>query len=164
MPDGDSVNLWEIELSPRTGKVVGSPQRLTTGAGSDLRASCASGGALAFAKVETRSDIWFLPFDLDRGTSTGSPERITQGPPWHDNPSLARNGGFIAFASDRSGRGNIWLRELVTVKEQTVAASPFAQRYPSERCLRRQGCVFCLREGQKSCVCVRAGWSAREGL
>ena len=130
MPDGDSVNLWEIELSPRTGKVVGSPERLTTGAGSDLRASCASGGALAFAKVETRSDIWFLPFDLDRGAATGSPERITQGPPWHDNPSLARNGGFIAFASDRSGRGSIWLRELVTVKEQTVAASPFAQRFP----------------------------------
>ena len=130
MPDGDSVNLWEIELSPRTGKVVGSPQRLTTGAGSDLRASCASSGVLVFAKVETRTDVWLLPFDLDGGTSAGSPERITQGPPSYDNPSLARDGHFIAFASDRSGRGNIWVRGLATGKELSVAASPFAQRYP----------------------------------
>ncbi len=130
MQAGDSVNLWEIELSPRTGKVVGLPQRLTTGAGSDLRASCTSGGALAFAKVETRRDIWLLPFDLDRATSAGPPERITQGPPWHDNPSLALNGLFIAFASDRSGRGNIWLRELSSGKDVSVAASTFVQRFP----------------------------------
>lgn len=130
MPGGDSWNLWEIGLSPRTGQVAGSPQRLTTGAGSDLRASCASGGVLAFAKVETRTDIWLLPFDLDRGASTGGPEQLTQGPPWHENPSLAQNGRFVAFVSDQSGRANIWLRDLGTGKELTVTASPFVQRFP----------------------------------
>ena len=130
IPAGDSWNLWQLELSPQTGKVVGSPQRLTTGAGSDLRASCAAGGTLAFAKVETRTDVWLLPFDLDRGVSTGVPQQITQGPPWHENPSLARDGRFLAFASDRSGRANIWLRELETGNEQIVAASTFTQRYP----------------------------------
>ena len=130
IPAGDSWNLWQLELSPQTGKVVGSPQRLTTGAGSDLRASCAAGGTLAFAKVETRTDVWLLPFDLDRGVSTGVPQQITQGPPWHENPSLARNGRFLAFASDQSGRANIWLRELETGNEQIVAASTFTQRYP----------------------------------
>ena len=130
IPAGDSWNLWQLELSPQTGKVVGRPQRLTTGAGSDLRASCAIGGTLAFAKVETRTDVWLLPFDLDRGVSTGVPQQITQGPPWHENPSLAWNGRFLAFASDQSGRANIWLRELETGNEQIVAASPFTQRYP----------------------------------
>jgi eukaryotic-like serine/threonine-protein kinase len=130
VPGGDSWNLWDIELSPRTGKVIGNPQRLTTSAGSDLRASCASNGALAFAKVETRRDIWLLPFDLDRGASTGTPERMTHGPRSHDNPSLARNGNFVAFASDRSGLGNIWLRVLATGKELSVSPSPFVQRFP----------------------------------
>ncbi len=133
IPSGASQNLWELELSPRTGKVVGSPQRLTTGAGSDLRASCTPRGALAFAKAEKRTDVWLLPFDLERGTPTGAPERITQGPPWHENPSLAQNGRFVAFASDQSGRGdigNIWLRELGTGNEISVAASQFAQRFP----------------------------------
>ncbi len=130
IPGGDSWNLWEIELSPQTGKVIGIPQRLTTGPGSDSHASCASGGALVFAKIETRSEVWLLPFDLDRGTSTGAPERITQGPPWHENPSLAENGRFVAFTSDQSGRSNIWLRELTTGKDISVATSPFVQRYP----------------------------------
>jgi Tol biopolymer transport system component/DNA-binding winged helix-turn-helix (wHTH) protein len=129
MPDGDSVNLWEIELSPRSGTVVGSPQRLTTGAGSDSSAGCASGDAVAFSTVETRQDIWLLPFDLDGGTPAGPPEGIGQGPLWHDSSSLARDGRFIAFASDRSGRGNIWIREIETGKELPVAASPFVQAY-----------------------------------
>ena len=60
---GDSYNLWDIELSPRTAKVVGHPRRLTTGGGSDVHASCSSDGSLAFAEVETRRDIWLLPFD-----------------------------------------------------------------------------------------------------
>lgn len=130
VPSGDSRNLWEIEVSPQTGKVVGSPQRLTTGAGSDLRASCASDGAVVFAKVESQSDVWVLPFDLDRGMSTGAPERITQGPPWHENPSLAHNGRFLAVVSDQSGRANIWLRELTTGREMSVASSSFVQRFP----------------------------------
>lgn len=129
MLGGDSWNLWELEVSPRTLAVVGGPERLTTGAGSDLRASCA-GGALAFARGESRSDLWLLPFDLGRGTPTGAPERVTQGASWHDNPSLARNGRFLAFVSDRSGRPSIWLRDLRTKKERSVAASPFVQRFP----------------------------------
>lgn len=127
---GDSSNLWELEVSPRTGKVLGMPQRITVGAGNELRAACASGGALAFAKVDTRTDIWSLPFDLDRGVATGTPQRITEGPPWHENPSLSGDGRFLAFVSDRSGAANVWLRELATGKELTVASSPLVQRYP----------------------------------
>ena len=130
MQDGDSSNLWQVEVSPRTGKVAGAPQRLTTGAGSDVRASCTPDGELVFAKVETRRDVWLLPFDLNLGSPTGAPERITHGLPSHDNPSLARNGQFAAFVSDRSGRGNIWRRDLVTGKDLSVAPSSFVQRFP----------------------------------
>jgi Tol biopolymer transport system component/DNA-binding winged helix-turn-helix (wHTH) protein len=130
MPDGDSSNLWQLEVSPRTGKVAGTPQRLTTGAGSDVRASCTPRGDFVFAKVETRRDVWLLPFDLNLATPTGVPERMTHGLPSHDNPSLARNGRFAAFVSDRSGRGNIWRRDLATGRDLSVAPSSFVQRFP----------------------------------
>src|SRR5579863_9183905 len=45
---GDAANLWEIGISPQTGRVSGVPKRLTTGAENELEASCAAGGALAF--------------------------------------------------------------------------------------------------------------------
>jgi Tol biopolymer transport system component len=129
IPAGDSWNVWEIAVSTRTGKVTGEPQRLTIGAGNDLRASCASGGALTFAKIDARSDVWLLPVELNHGRSAGAPQRMARGQPWHENPSLAQN-GQVAFASDQSGRMNVWIRELATGKELSVAASPFVQRYP----------------------------------
>ena len=54
---GDAVNIWEINLSPRTGKVNGVPRRLTAGAGIEDSVSCASGGALAFNDRESRSNV-----------------------------------------------------------------------------------------------------------
>ena len=55
---------------------------------------------------------------------------MTQGPPSHDNPSLAENGRFTAFASDRTGRGNIWLTRPCDGERAHVAASSFVQRFP----------------------------------
>jgi serine/threonine protein kinase len=127
---GDTQNLWEIGLSPQTGKVSGLPKRLTTGAGNEADPSCASGGVLTFTNVETRRDFWSLPFDLDRGTSMGTLERITQGPAWRADASLSNNGRYVVFASDQSGRLNIWMRELASGKELSVSSSSFVQRFP----------------------------------
>ncbi len=127
---GETYNLWEIALSPRTGKVSGLPRRLTTGAGNEMNASCAPEGALAFTNVEARADIWSLPFDLDRGSVKGSLERITQAPASRGYASLSSNGRYVAFSSDQSGQQNIWIRDLVTGKESSVARSSFVQLYP----------------------------------
>jgi Tol biopolymer transport system component len=102
-PRGDTRNLWEIGISPRTGKATGVPGSLTTGAGNELEPSCAAGGSVAFTNVETRTDIWSLTFDMDHGTAKGALERITQGPALREHSSLSSNGRYIAFASDQSG-------------------------------------------------------------
>jgi serine/threonine protein kinase/Tol biopolymer transport system component len=127
---GDAQNLWEIGVSPRTGKVSGPLQRLTTGAGNEVGPSSASSGALTFTNVETRRDVWLLPFDLNRGTSKGALERITQGPARRQEPWLSNNGRYVAFSSDQAGQRNIWMRDLATGKESSVAGSLFVQRFP----------------------------------
>jgi Tol biopolymer transport system component len=126
---GDSANLWQLAVSPRTSTTVGGPERLTTGAGGDFQATCAS-GKVAFASVQSRSDIWLLPLGLGRGAPAAPPERVTRGSSWHSLPSLAGSGHALAFASDRSGRRSIWLRDLRTGRELAVAPSPFVQQYP----------------------------------
>ena len=130
LPLGDSWNLWDLELSPHSSRVVGIPTRLTAGGGGDFRASCASNGTLAFTRVEPRSDLWLLPFHLDLGVSKGSPKRIRYGSSSHATPSLDRDGRAVAFVSDRIGRPNIWLHELATGNEVPLADAPVVQRYP----------------------------------
>jgi eukaryotic-like serine/threonine-protein kinase len=130
MVSGDTQNLSEIGISPRTGKVTDALRRLTTGAGKEVDPSCASGSSLAFTNTHSRRDIWSLPFDLDRGTPKGALERITQNPAWRERPSLSNDGGYVAFASDQSGQKNIWVRDLATGKESSVAGSSFVQRFP----------------------------------
>jgi serine/threonine protein kinase/Tol biopolymer transport system component len=127
----EAENLWEIGVSPQTGHVAGVPRKLTTGTADESYPACSSGGALAFAAVDTRRDVWSRPIDLDRGTSKGILERVTMGPARRELPSLSNNGRYVAFVSSQSGQSNIWRRELATGKESIVASSSFAQRYPA---------------------------------
>ncbi|HME00097.1 MAG TPA: hypothetical protein VKM93_22550 [Terriglobia bacterium] len=127
---GDSYNIWDIGMSPQTGKASGVPRRLTTGAGNDFDASCGPQGEFVFTNVQTRTDVWSLVFNLDRGSPKGALERITQGPAQRGYASLSSNGRYVAFSSDQSGQQNIWIRDLETGKESSVASSPFIELYP----------------------------------
>src|ERR1019366_1836490 len=84
----------------------------------------------SFTNLDNARDVWSLPFDLDRGTSKGALQRTTQGPAWREHASLSKDGRYVAFASDQAGRANIWMRELATGKESSVAGSSFVQRFP----------------------------------
>jgi len=160
---GGTVNLWEIGISPRTGRVSGVPTRLTAGAGNETSPSCASGSALALARVETRRDVWAVPFDLDRGTPKGALERMTTGPASREYASLDNNGRYVAFDSDQSGRVNVWVRDIGTGKELTVASSSFVQRWPV---ISRSGArvAYSVFERDKRVVYVSAPGGAPEKL
>jgi hypothetical protein len=103
---------------------------LTAGAGSETDPACASGGALAFADLQTRTDVWSLDFDLDRGKPKRALERVTQVPARREHASLSKDRRIVTFASDQAGVLNIWMRDLATGKESSLAGSSFMQRYP----------------------------------
>lgn len=130
--NGGRSDLWEIGMSPRTGKVNGEPKTLTTGTLREGRPSCTKEGAVAFMGVETTRDVWLLDFDLDRGAprSGGALERVTTGPSSREYASIAKGGGLLAFASDQSGRSNIWIRNFSTGQEAPLASSSLEQHYP----------------------------------
>jgi len=160
---GDAESLWQISLSPTTGEVSGPPKRLTGGAGNEVNASCSKSGALAFANVETKSDIWLIPFDLDAGKPRGVRERISDRPGWRETVSLAASGRYVAFASYQSGQQSIWLREFATGKEMNVARSQFAERYPVSNASGDQ-IAFSVYEGGKRVVYVSSPGGAPEEI
>jgi serine/threonine protein kinase/Tol biopolymer transport system component len=127
---GSTSNLWGLGIAPRSGRTNGTLRRFTIGVGDDIDASCGSSGEFAFTNVQDRTDVWAIPFDLNRGEAKGALERITQGPALRGYASLSNNGRYVAFSSNQWGQENIWIRDLVTGKESTVGSSSFPERYP----------------------------------
>jgi eukaryotic-like serine/threonine-protein kinase len=123
-------NLWQLTILPTSAKPSGPLRMLTTGAGNELRPSCAADGTVAITKIEVRREIWSLPFDANRENPGGTIERIAPGPAFREHASLSADGRFVAFASDQSGQLNIWTRDLQSGQERSVAESPLLQRYP----------------------------------
>ena len=111
---GQALNIWSIYVSPRSGRVSGSPQRITTGSGEHRFASAANDGRLAFADMKENRDIWILPTDTNRGEATGKIRRATSNAAMNDNPSLSADGTKLAFRSNRSGAINVWMKNLTT--------------------------------------------------
>jgi Tol biopolymer transport system component len=163
LASGEAENLWEIGISPRTGKTTGTIRRVTISASSATSPTCTASGSIAFANVETSRDVWWLPVDLDRGTPRGALQRMTQSPAFRYYLSLSSNGRYAAFASDQSGQSNIWIRDVTTGKESHVASSALVQRFPA---INASGTrvAYSVYEKDKRAVYVSAPGGAPEKL
>ena len=120
---GGTRNLWRIRLSPEEGRLLGEPQKLTTGVG-EQGASAAQDGRIAFMNVSNNWDIWSLPVDANRAEVSGDPERIVSGLSTDRYPSVSADGRKLVYTSDRAGNNDIWLRDLETNEDTQVTVGP----------------------------------------
>jgi len=124
---GDSTNLWRIRISPKTWKVTGPPQRLTSGAALEEHPSPASGpgGAVrvAFASLSQNVDIWSLPIEPDQGKVVGELQRLSQDAAVDFHPALSPDGTRMVFISGRTGHEEIWVKDLRTGEDSVLTAS-----------------------------------------
>jgi eukaryotic-like serine/threonine-protein kinase len=120
---GDSVNLWQIAISPKTWRVAGIPQRLTFGAGPELQAEASRTGAIAFTNAIPNLDIWALPVDAELGRVTGSPRRLTNSAATDHWASVTADGKKVLFSSTRSGKASFWLKNLESGSETELATT-----------------------------------------
>lgn len=161
---GDRGNLWETSISRHTGKVSGEFRRLTAGAGNESETSCATENLIVFTSVNISTDVWAVPFDLDIGKPKGLLERMTQTPARQEYASLSRDGRYLAFASARAGRMNIWVRQLATGKESSVASSSFVQRFPVINAYGSRVAFSVSEKNEKRSIYVSAPGGALEKL
>ena len=86
---GDTNNLWQVAINPKTWQVEHAPERLTTGAGQEVDPSVSADGQLVFATTDERLNLWTLPIDANSGKAMGKPQALTQsaagntGRPYH---------------------------------------------------------------------------------
>ncbi len=123
----DSVNIWEIGLPNNGEKTIKVPRRRTMGTNSEIQPSAAM-GAVAFGSSTVNTRVWRVR--LKHGVSDGQPEKITNGGNFDGFPSISDDGNRMVFASERSGRRSIWLREMVSGKEMQLTRSSTGESQP----------------------------------
>jgi Tol biopolymer transport system component len=116
----DSSNVWQIQVSRSTNRVVGSPERLTFGSAIERAPGVAASGRIAFASVVEKLGIWRIRLDPDTGAGIGAFERVTDRASNERIRNAGRDGKVLSFISSRTGRDEVWIRDLETGRERQL--------------------------------------------
>jgi Tol biopolymer transport system component len=124
---GDSTNLWRISISPKTWKVTGPPQRLTSGLTREESPSVVAGAngriRVAFASMSENFSIWSLAVKTNEGKVAGKLEQLTHDAAGDLMPALSRDGNRRVYVSLRPGNQEVWIKDLRTGQESALTAS-----------------------------------------
>jgi serine/threonine protein kinase/Tol biopolymer transport system component len=124
---GDSTNLWRIDVSPRTWRVTGVPQQLTSGATLEQNPSAAPGPGgmirVAFASINESTSVYGLAVKANEGRAIGQPQLLTSSAIGGTEASLSRDGNQMVFVSLRPGNQEVWIKDLQTGKETALTAT-----------------------------------------
>jgi eukaryotic-like serine/threonine-protein kinase len=128
---GDSTNLWRVPVSPETGRILGSAQRLTFGAGLEVQPSLGAGRRLVFSNLISNVDIWSLPVAASQARVLGGVQRLTANTALERHPDISADGRKLVFASNRSGNFDIWLKDLEDGKELALTVTASEEAWPA---------------------------------
>ena len=120
---GSTTNIWQVRISAGDGRLLGEPQRLTSGTGEE-DPSVSHDGRIAFVSRSADVDIWNLPLDTNRAEPLGEPQRVVGGLSEDGSPSVSADGRKLVYVSERTGNGDVWLRDLETGQETPQTTSP----------------------------------------
>ena len=121
---GGPTNIWQIAISPKTWRAEGQARRLTFGTGEETAPSPAKDGRLLFSAIVRNVDVWSLPADGNQGKPTGEARRLTNDAATDDWPSISADGKVLAFASDRAGSRDVWIKDMADGSERRLATGP----------------------------------------
>ena len=124
---GGTSNLWRVQLSTDGRRLIGEPQRLTSGTG-EQSPSATEDGRIAFVNAIRDWDIWKLPIDANTAEVRGEPERVISGLSRDFFPSIPSDARSLIYTSNRAGSEDIWLRDLETGQDTPITVGATLER------------------------------------
>ena len=118
--EADSSNLWRIRIAPDTGKLAGPAEPLTSGTAVERSPSVSASGRIVFASTVANVDVWRVRVDERTGSAAGAPERVTDSAASDRLRSVSADGRTLVFVSSRTGRDEIWSKDLETRMERQL--------------------------------------------
>ena len=125
-------NVWKLQVDVEGGRVTGTPRRLTFGTALERSPAINAAGRVVFTSIVENVDVWRLPLDDRTGAAKGAPERVTDNPATDRVENVTPDGHTLAFLSSRTGRDEVWLRDLRTNQDRqaTFAGAHTARLSP----------------------------------
>jgi eukaryotic-like serine/threonine-protein kinase len=125
---GDASNLWLAKLSPGDWKVTEPFERLTFGTGQITSASVASTGSVVFSSTIAPTRLWSFPLRSEGRASQGDLLGFSLSGGMDYFPSLSDT-GKMAYLSRKSGKWDVWVRDLLNGRETWLATGPGSNPY-----------------------------------
>jgi hypothetical protein len=120
---GDSTSLWQVRLSTTTLRAGDRLERLTVGTGLEARPTIVPGAAsngsraIVFASLTVNMDIWELSLPHASLQTSENPKRLTEDASADYVSKLSPDGKKLLFVSNRTGKFEIWMKDLVSGAE-----------------------------------------------
>jgi Tol biopolymer transport system component/serine/threonine protein kinase len=138
---GGSMNLWRAPIEEKTGRVMGSPEAVTTPSPFISHPCFSSDGHhMTYANVLRTGNLQRIEFDPLRERVVGQPVWITRGSMMASNPDLSADGEWLAFDTQTDKQEDIFvvrrdgtgLRQLTddSYRDRSPRWSPDGKRIP----------------------------------
>jgi len=107
-PNQRDYNLWSVALDPHSGRLSGSPTRITSnGSGATLMSIAVGGKRMALLRYVSQADVYVVDIEAN-GQQLGQPRRLTLDEREDFPASWTRDGKSVLFISDRDGPVHIF--------------------------------------------------------
>jgi len=113
------------------GRAVGAPVRLTTGLGAQSISLSADGSRLAYAPFTATSNIWSLPLPVGPPASSSGAVQVTAGDQIIEQPNVSRDGKWLAYHSDLTGKGQVYRIALPHGTPERLTSDAYDDYAPS---------------------------------
>jgi len=135
---GDAVNLWLARVSPDGLKTANPFQRLTSGAGYITSASVGGNGTVVFSNTTAPTRIWSLPIPKEGQRSEGDLLAFPSSGSLDYFPSVS-DSGKMAYLSHKSGKWDLWIRDLRNGRETWLASVEGTNAYSVSAVIKPDG-------------------------
>ncbi len=127
---GDSIDLWRVAITLGSWRIETRAERLSSVPGSAQAGTSTRDGRIAFANLTSRTHLWSLRADPDKGLVTGSLEQITNSDVSEVWPSISLDGRVLAYTKSSAGNYDVWVRDLKTGQESPLATTGADEVFP----------------------------------
>jgi len=122
--DGDVQKLWRIRIDPRSWRLSGSLEQLSSFLARQPQTTIAENGRFVIADSLPRISDWVVPLDPTTGRITGAMRPVTGELAEQQREFLAGDGHHIAYATRGGGEISFWLKDLTSGVESIIQTIP----------------------------------------
>jgi Tol biopolymer transport system component len=118
------VDLWAVDVDPRTGAESAKPRRLTQALEVSEYTISPDGRKVLATKNRTRANLWSFPSKTERLTDLAAGKRLTAGDSFNVSPRWAPDGKSVLFSSNRRGDWDILELDVGAVNPRRLTSGP----------------------------------------